>query len=176
MASFDAKDAGRVAKHIQKAVEESAQKALLSTAARIVGHIIADVIPSLPRPPVDRSAYRAGWRFTPSGDGAEVYNAMPYASIIEYGARAENIKVGRKMIDALAQWVLRKGLVARGRGKAAKAAAEVEARRMAWAIAMKMKAKGIFDEGKGLRVLEKALKMLPQFFAEEWRRECEKEG
>ncbi len=143
---------------------------------RVLQHITTVVIPAEPRQPVDRGAYRAAWKVKKEPDGATITNTLPYAAVIEYGARAENIKIGRAMIDALAAWVLRKGLVGKGgRGKAAKASAQKEAVGMAWAIAKKMKKRGIYNGGKGLRVLEKAMTIVKTAFADELKREIERE-
>ncbi len=87
------------------------------------------------------------------------------AGIIEDGARAENIKVGKIMIDALEAWVKRKGI---GKG-------EMEPRQIAWAIAISMKKRGIFNGGKGLKILAKAVVGIDRWFAEELKREIERE-
>lgn len=167
----------KLAEYLDKGLEKAAMRALYATALRVVERIVSVLIPREPNPPVDRGAFRAGWRARKEADGASVYNSLPYAAIIEGGARAENIKVGRAMIDALAKWVLRKGLVkaetaSTRKGKAAaRSAAEAEARAVAWAIAMAMKKRGIFRNGKGLHLLDTALLQAPRYFAEELRRE-----
>lgn len=174
---FDISEAEEVARYLGISIEKVANRAILATANRVVQHITTVIIPREPRQPVDRGAYRAAWKAKKANDGgAWVYNAMPYAAVIEYGAKAENIKIGRAMIIALTGWVLRKGLVKPGgRGAKAKAAANAEATRVAWAIAMSMKARGIFNGGKGLRVLEKALKIVKHAFAQELKTEIERE-
>jgi hypothetical protein len=149
-----------------KEIKAAAVKGLYSAAVRTVSHIQTVVIPREPRVPVDRGIYRAGWRAEKLPDGAMVINTVPYASIIELGARAGNIKPGRKMIDALTEWVRRKGLAKKG--------GTLEARQIAWAIARHMQKHGIFNEGKGLRILEKAVVQIPQFIDEEIRREIQK--
>jgi hypothetical protein len=152
-------------KWLGKKMERVAQKAVLAVAHRVVNKITTQVIPAESPQPVDRGAYRAAWRARKADGGAMISNTMPYASVIEYGARAENVKIGRAMIDALAAWVKRKGLVGKGSSKA-------EARSLAWAIATTMKKKGIFNRGsKGLRILEKALKGVEKLFGEELARE-----
>lgn len=163
-AKFNLEEAEKIARHIHKGLENAARRALLSTAHRIVQHITTVVIPAEPNPPVDRSLYRAAWRAERTAQGAEVLNTLPYAPIIEWGARAENIKVGRKMIDALEQWIIRKRI-----------GNPDEARQIAWAVAMKMKKTGIYNEGKGLRILEKALAKFPEFMKEEYAAEAKKE-
>jgi hypothetical protein len=173
---FDISEAEELARYLGISIEKVALRAIHATALRVVQHITTVIIPAEPNPPVDRSIYRAGWRAHKAIDGAVVTNHVPYASIIEFGARAENIKISRAMIIALTGWVMRKGIVKpAGRGKKAKAAAHIEATRAAWAIAMAMKKRGIFNQGKGLRVLEKALKIVQNAFAQELRTEIERE-
>ncbi len=118
-------------------------RGLHSAAARGVQIIVTEIIPSRIPQPVDRGLYRAGWRFRLEFDGAWIENNEPTAEIIEGGVRAENIKIGRAMIQALTEWVVRKGLTD----------AE-DAPRAAWAIAKSMQRKGIFGGGKGLRIFE----------------------
>ncbi len=153
----------------------AAERAILASALAVVAKIVNVVIPAEPRQPVDRGAFRAGWRAKAVSKGAQITNTMPYSEVIEYGARAENIKIGRKMIEALAEWVLRKGLVGKGKGKAGKIAAKAAAIGMAWAIAQSMKKKGIFNGGTGLRVLEKGLKGIEEIFARELKTEIGRE-
>ena len=151
-------------------MHKAALKGLLSAAQRTVSVIVTEIIPREERAPVDRGVYRAGWRARKLDDGALVYNNTPHAGIVEYGARAENIKVGKRMIDALTEWIIRKGLVGRASGKAGKASQATEARQIAWAIATSMKKKGIFG-GKGLGIMRKARLRIPALIEEEVRRE-----
>lgn len=174
-AKFDISEAEELARYLGLSLDKVARRAVLSLAHRLVQHITTYVIPREPRQPVDRGLFRAGWKAKKVPEGAYVYNGMPYAGIIEYGAKAENVKISRAMIIALTGWVLRKGLVKGGRGKKAKAAANASATKVAWAIAMSMKKKGIFNGGQGLRVLEKAMKILQHGFAGELKREIERE-
>lgn len=145
-------------------VKVAAMRGLYSAAIRTVQHIQTSVIPAEPRVPVDRGIYRAGWRAEHIPEGALVVNRVPHAIFIEYGVRAANVKPGRAMIDALAEWVRRKGIEKSGTG----------ARQVAFAIAMSMKKKGIFNGGNGLRILEKAARRIPRFISEEIGREIEK--
>lgn len=182
---FDISEADEMARELGFSIDKAAKRAVLSLALRIVQHITTYVIPREDPQPVDRGAFRAGWRAKKEPDGATVKNTLPYASVIEYGARAENIKVGKKMIDALAAWVLRKGIgISRTPArtkmtrKQIKESQQNEARKVAWAIAMGMLKKGIFnrgDERGGLRVLEKGLKIAKHAFADELKRELERE-
>lgn len=191
MATFDISQLPQLRKHIDDRVRKAAQKGLLSAANRIVGHIKSTVIPNEPRPPVDTGIYAAAWKAQMVYDGAEVFNDAPHAPIIEYGVRAANVKIGRKMIEALASWVKRKGFVAdfkyvpekrQARAdfvrvrKEKKTAAETDlaAHRIAWAIAKKMQQRGIFGE-KGLRILEKAMRALPDMAQKELAAELERE-
>lgn len=152
------------AKAIAKKSEElrkKAGRALYSAGLRGVQVLQTQLIPAAVPKPVDRGVYRAGWRCDPlmreGGDinGAEIYNVEPTAALIEKGVRAENIKIGRAMIDALAEWVLRKGIVSKKvTKKRSKSMVANEARQAAWAIAVSLKRKGIFKEGQGFRFLE----------------------
>jgi hypothetical protein len=151
---------------------KAAERGLFAAALHTVEVIQTEIIPAEPRIPVDRGIYKAGWRAKKIPRGAMVYNRTPHAVIIEHGARAENIKIGRAMIDALAGWVIRKGLTGAAKG----AEKHAEGRRIAWAIAQSMKKKGIFNEGNGLKILEKARKRIPEFIVEEVTRELEKVG
>ena len=163
-AKFDIEQADEVKRHLDKGFKKAAKRAALSTGIRIVEQIQAVVIPGEPRPPVDRGIYRAGWRASPEPYGASITNTVPYSPIVEWGARAANIKVGRAMIDALTGWVSRKGI---GAGD--------PPRSVAWAIAMSMKRRGIFNGGKGLRIFEKGLRNGMKFFRQEMARELRKE-
>lgn len=172
---FDASQHEEVRKWLDRGFEKAAERAMVAAAAKLVSTIQNEIIPKEDPQPVDRGLYRAGWRFKKIPKGAEVFNAVPHAPIVEYGARAANVKVGRAMINALTAWVLRKGIVS-GKGKAAKN----EARQVAFAIANSMRKKGIFNRNgkEGLRILEKALERLGDFLSEEFpaeiRREFEK--
>lgn len=190
---FKIEQAGELADFLQEEIREAAERALLATAMRVVAEIVNVVIPAQPRQPVDRGAYRAGWHARKTDGGALITNSLPYASIIEFGARAENIKIGRKMIEALTAWILRKGLVKKGGSDdASKKKATDEATAMAWAIAKAMKKRGIFNPPSppprrglggvvqrlfgskpkgGLRVLEQAMEKADEFFEAELRRE-----
>jgi len=168
--SFRLDQYAELGKWLEGGFADGARRGLLSAAFRGLGVIQNELIPHEDPQPVDVGAYRAAWQVD-VGDGGAValVNTLPYAGVIEYGARAENIKVGRKMIDALAAWVTRKGLVGRGNGKDL----EAEARSTAWAIAMAMKQRGIFNRNgrKGLRIGERAVKRIGEFLPEEIRRE-----
>jgi hypothetical protein len=153
---------------LKKGFEQVAVRGLQSTAMRMHSFILTVLIPKEPRIPVDRGIYRAGWRFKPEKKGAMVYNVAPHAAHVEWGVPAENVKAGKKMIEALTAWVIRKRIVkAKGRSPAAKASAEAEARQVAFAIAQSMKKKGIFNGGKGLRILARASEKIPMWAREE---------
>jgi hypothetical protein len=164
-------DAPAWTRKLQADLHKAAMRGLLSAGQRLVGVIQTEIIPREPRVPVDRGIYKAGWRARATPKGAVVSNATPAAAIIEHGARAKNIKIGRAMVDALTEWVLRKGLVAQGKGKIERAAARVQAQGLAWAIARDMQKRGIFDKGNGLGILAKAMKRAPQIIKEEVARE-----
>lgn len=133
-------------------ITEELNKALVKSAMRGVQMIVSRIIPSRSPQPVDRGVYRAGWHWrkmatnTSSSISAFIENNEKHAQFIEYGVRAENVKVGRQMIDALTEWVIRKGI----------AEDADEARGIAFAIANNMKTRGIFNkfaEGNGLHIL-----------------------
>jgi hypothetical protein len=172
---FDISQHKEIKRWIDSGAARAARRASLATAMRLVNHIQTVLIPGENPPPVFDRHYASGWRAEPTAQGADVFNTMPYASVIERGARAENIKIGRKMIDALTEWVRRKGLT--GDRKPSKENVD-ESRKIAWAIAMAMKAKGIFnrDGSKGLRIAERAAKAAPGFFVEELKTELAREG
>lgn len=150
-------------RYLANMFEQSARRALVSTGLRVLQRIITVVIPGYPRQPVARGTYRAAWRFKQTADGCEIYNTAPHGPIVEFGARAANIKIGRRMINALVDWLQIKGIESNA----------VKARGIAFAIANSMKAgMGIFNgEGSspygGLRVMDKALETLEEILREE---------
>jgi hypothetical protein len=157
---------------LQGGFSGGAKRGLLSAAFRALGVIQNEIIPAQEPQPVDTGAYRAAWQVEEHDKGVDLVNTLPYAPVIEYGARGENIKIGRAMIDALARWVIRKGLIGRAKGPNI----EAEARSMAWAIAKSMQRRGIFnrDGNKGLRVGEKAVAKIREFLPEEIAREVKR--
>lgn len=173
---FDISQSEEIARHLEMSIEKVGKRALLAVAMRVVQRITTEIIPALRPQPVDRGAYRAGWRAKRIPEGAEVVNTVLQALFIEDGVRGENVKIGRKMIDALAAWVRRKGIGAKAdkNGKMRKPSPD-EARAIAWAIAVEMKKKGIFQGGAGFKVLEKALKIVEHAFAQELKTEIERE-
>jgi hypothetical protein len=177
-------DAGVMVKDVESQWREAAFRGLVAAGHRTVEHIVADVIPSFgDRMPVDRGAYRADWRVQPvkAEWKVVVVNTAPHAVFIEHGVRAANVKIGRKMIEALAEWVKRRGLGSRtvtsssGRVRRVKAS-NAEAMAMAWAIARSMQSKGIFNRNgeQGLGVLRKAGRRIPEFIKDEVERELHK--
>lgn len=170
MESFDISQLGELAKSVEATVQGAIRRGVYGAALHLLAHIKSTVIPNTPTdvpgtymPVGIRGAYRAAWEITKTPQGADVYNSLPYASIIEWGARAKNIKVGRKMIDALTEWVVAKGFVKPEPGQdPAKAA-----RAAAFGIAMAMTKRGIFDEGRGLRVMARAMLKAQEFIQAE---------
>jgi len=162
-------DAHLVVAELAGKIKLAKERGILSAAQRLVQVIKTQIIPSQERPPVDQGAYLAGWDAEPTALGADVFNDAPHAPIVEYGARAPNIKIGRQMILALSEWVVRKGLIGRGRGSIHERAQNDEAQSMAWAIANSMKNRGIFNSSgqEGLRILEQARARLPKLLEEE---------
>ena len=146
------------------AMIKGAKRGLVSAAARATQEVVTKIIPQLIPSPVDRGTYKAGWDYGEDSDGAWFGNMSPHAPLLEWGVRAKNVRVSRAMIDALTEWVKRKGL---GSG--------VIARRIAFAIATSQKMRGVFNKGKGFRVLDKIGKRLPHIIEVEVRREIERE-
>ncbi len=173
MPTFELKDYEKLARWLDSGLEDGVHKGLVSAGFRLLGVIQNEIIPSLKPPPIFDGAYRAAWKVETVKDGSEVYNDMPYAPVIERGAKAENIKPGRAMIDALAEWARRKGLTGHAPGERSSADAYAASRSIAWAIARAMQKKGIFNrDGKeGLRVAEKAAVKGREFVEEEVREE-----
>ncbi len=126
-------------------MKAAAFRGLVSAGARGLQVIITEIIPKRVPQPVDRGTYKAGWKLRVGPDYVEIYNDEVVASIIEDGARAANIKVGKMLLTALSSWAMRKGL----------ASDPKEALSIAWGIARNMQRKGIFNrDGKqGLGIL-----------------------
>ncbi len=156
-------DAHKWVDRFEAAHVKAARRGLLSAAAKAVAEIKAQIIPALIPEPTNRGTYKAGWDFGEDDDGAWYGNNLPHAALIEYGVRAGNVRVGRKMIDALTEWVQMKGL---GSGPAA--------RRIAWMISTSQKMRGVFNNGKGFRVMEKMNKRLPRIIEAEVKRELKR--
>lgn len=159
-------------------LREAAVRGLQAAAHRTVREIQTRIIPEENPEPVDRGAYRAGFHVREEEDGALIENTVPHASFIERGVRGQNVKIGRAMIDALQAWVMRKGMIGKlaRRGTRKRGAQENLARAIAWAIATSMTKKGIFNRDRrgGLRVMEKASRLIPRFIAEEIHAEIER--
>jgi hypothetical protein len=170
MGTFTLRQAGvQLPREVGKEVRRAAFGGLVSAAHAIVQMIDSQIIPSFgARMPVDRGAYRAGFRVLPERAEGKVviHNVSPHAVFIEEGVRAENVKIGRKMIKALAEWVRRKGIGGKvvtskgGRSRVVKASA-AEATSIAWSIAKSMQANGIFAKGQGLHVMRRAEAHMP---------------
>jgi hypothetical protein len=169
---FDIRESKQLKTWIDEGVSRAAKRAAFATGLRVVNHIVTVLIPAANPPPEFDRHYASGWRAEPTPGGCDVVNNIPYAAVIERGARAENIKIGRKMIDALSEWVRRKGMAADPTPSDPSGT-----RGVAFAIAMNMKKMGIFnrDGQKGLRILEKASKAAPGFFLAELKTELKRE-
>jgi hypothetical protein len=163
--NIELKDAaGFIDSKLGPAIREGAKRGLFSAALRMVQEIQLRTIPATVPQPSARGFYKAAWRAEETPDGAEFFNTMPYAAMIEYGVRAGNVKIGTGMISSLADWVKMKGL----------ARDTNEAWHIAWAIAKDMRKRGIFNKGTGLRIMERASVHLPQIVQEEVEREVER--
>ncbi len=170
--SFDIRDAAGIEDWLKKKTKEPVYRGIVSAAFRTLGVIVNELIPQEKFPPVFDGAYRAGWQVEITEKGADLFNTNPVAPMVEYGVRAENIKIGRTMITALTDFARRK------------LGAE-KPEQVAWAIAMAMKGMGkrrsgfnpgIFNrDGKeGLRIGERAAARVKDFVQEEVTREYER--
>jgi hypothetical protein len=149
------------------------RRGLYSAGLRIMQDLQNDN--SLPR---DRGTYRAGWRCEQTPDGAEVFNIATHGPFIEHSVRGTNVKIGRAMINALTEWIKRKGIGVTykpsakgqwvsGEGRVRKVKPSLEAmRNMAWAIAKSMQKKGIFNSPYGLKPLATAFARNARRYAE----------
>lgn len=141
MATISLKDAGSyLGAHLPTEMREAAHRGLVSAANRGVQVVIAEIIPACVPQPVDRGVYRAGWKARSMPEGAVIENLEPHAALVEHGVRAAAVKVGRKLIAALAEWASRHGFQ--------------EPERAAWAVARKMQERGLWGE-RGLGVKAK---------------------
>lgn len=169
MSAVDLRDADAHFKRLDEGIRAGAVRGLQSAALRGLQVILVEIIPSRSPQPVDRGLFRAGWKVFMEHDGASIENNEPHAPVIEFGVRAESVKIGRKLIAALAEWVVRKRL-----------ATGAEAVSAAWAIAKAMQKRGIFNRfGAGLpgtRILQELVNLrLPNIVSDEVRREIERE-
>lgn len=141
-----------------KKFRAAAMRGLLSAAMRGVQTIQTTIIPSRNPAPIDKRVYVAGWRFGPTSSGAELWNDDPTAAFIEGGVRATRVRPGRAMVQALTEWVLRKGLASNSE----------DAPGVAWAIVQRMKKAGIFNRGsQGLGILAEFVEKYAEPYARE---------
>lgn len=163
MASIELKDAAAMVDELGREVERAALRGLHSAALRGVQTIQVLIVPSRTPQPVDRGLFRAGWRayFDVAGKAVTIENNEPHAVFVEEGVRADRVRIGRLMLDALASWIVRKGI-----------ASPAESASVAWAIAKRMQRRGIFRGGTGFKILEELVReYLPWFIEEEVQRE-----
>jgi hypothetical protein len=121
---------------------------------------VSKIIPeTTPYPPVDTGQYRAGFRpvVEPGGAAITHVNAKMF-NIIEHGVRPEKVKIGKKMIDALAGWAHRKLGVR----------SETEARQVAWAIAQTIKRRGLPPKRVRARAIPPTVKHIVEQVAKWW--------
>ncbi len=129
-----ANDIRRIAKRFPDAV----QAGMREGAQLLKGALVQNAIAATdPYQPVDRAAYKGGWRSNDVAGGAVVFNIAKQAIWIERG-RAP----GPVPVSVIAAWVKRKGLY-RDVAKSAKSKAGQDAiTHIAWAISKKLGAKG----------------------------------
>jgi len=157
---IDLKFAQYYLERIGDELDPACVRGMQSAAMRALQVIVTRIIPARTPQPVDRGVYRAGWRAVPEPTGAVLENLEAHAPLIEYGVRAENVKIGRAMIEALAAWVPRKGLASEPK----------QAVKIAWAIAKAMKKRGIFNYPgrQGLGIVDELLRdWLPSILRDE---------
>jgi hypothetical protein len=175
--TLDLKDAGAYFGALSGKRRTQAIEGCRLAAVHCLQAIQVVIIPSRNPPPVDRGVYRAGWKIELLEDGAAFYNDNPIAAIIEKGVRAGNIKIGMKLLNALAAWVVRKGLVRKIKGDAHGTATSNAAMSMAWAIAKKAKAgKGFHNKfsGGGQQIMSECnIRFTPDYTREEVTRALE---
>ena len=177
---FEIDQVDALVRHVSEQSRAAVHRGVLSAGMRLVRDIKGVLISREDPPPIDQKTYANAWQCVETPEGADVYNDAPHAPIIEYGGRGSDAggtwSVGARMIEALSEWVVRKGLVGQGPGGHQERALEDEAQSMAWAIAKSMQKHGMFnqgpahpgaDEGGGLRITEKAAATLPKILAEE---------
>lgn len=124
--------------------------------------------------PVDRGALRNAWQVVAlSNYQVTITNDMPYAGVLEYGAKP--FRISPEGREAIKQWVIRKleqGITfeppgaprtARGRKSqvrkklvASRADREEQAEGISWAIAKKLEKKGI----KGRKFVQKSMQTI----------------
>lgn len=180
MRTYSVKDADKWLNVVASTMKNAAKRGLLAAANRAVAHIKVDIIPSIKPEPTNKGVAKAGWRAEQTENGAAIINTVLQAVLMEEGVRAENVKIGRKMIDALTEWVKAKGIGGSvttnksGQRKVTKPS-DAEARAIAWAIAKALKQQGIFNKGKGFGILAKAEKVIPGYIRDEVARELKRE-
>jgi hypothetical protein len=170
----DLSQSAKMMEQLAPRIREAAIRGVRRAAARGLQVVVTRIVPSRHPPPVDRGVYRAGWKLESLHNGAAIYNDTPHANFIEYGVRASSVRIGRSMIDALTEWVRRKG-IGGGATKAGKTRrpSESQAREIAWAIARRAQSKSGLaffagPRGDGFRVLrELSEQHLPAIIREE---------
>lgn len=166
MPVFDSGNIGKLTAFLKGEIVERRRRGIYSAALLTARHIQTTIIPKLQPQPIDRGTSRAGWRAERTEDGADVVNTVPHTIIIDQGVPGANVKIGRAMITALAEWARRKGML----GKGAKAGS-AEGESVAWGIATNMKKRGIFNKGQGFRFVDVAR----AFFVKSAKEEVERE-
>jgi hypothetical protein len=107
------------------------KRGLLNAAIKGQSWIVTKILPSIePYPPFDMGAFRAGWNFKATEDGAIIFNPVPHAPFINFGVPKPRVS-GRHLVE----WVIRKNI-----------ADSKNAPRVAWLIARKINARGLFTD------------------------------
>ncbi len=178
MPTFDLSQYEDLARWLKDSTADGVRKGLASAGFRLVGIIQNEIIPAEKVPPIFDGHYRASWKVETTDQGADVFSESPIAGIIEHGVQAANVKIGRAMLDALAEWARRKGISGNyAPGKRSSPGAHAEGRQIAWAIARSMQGTpakpgtGIFnrDGQQGLQIAKKAALRIRDFVEEEVR-------
>jgi hypothetical protein len=175
MPTVDLADTPAWFQRFEQQYKRAAYLGLVSAAMKGVQEIQTKIIPSRTPQPVDRGVYRAGWRVVlEPPDAVVIENSETHAIFIEHGVRAERVKPGRKMITALTEWILRKGLDLRGDTP----------QQVAWRIARAMQRRGIFNPPPrvgGLGILAELVQsrlptLIPEHVGREVQRAIKKGG
>lgn len=127
-------------------VRQAQMDGLLAAANKARNWIVATLIAGISPMPFDRGTFRQGWLARATATGASIYNPVPHARHIDGGVRPENVRPGKAMRVALAEWSIRKGITSTPK----------EARTFAFFAANKMKTTGIFQDSQ-FRITQRAV-------------------
>jgi hypothetical protein len=96
MRTVEASQLGAKFRALQEEIEAAGRQGAFRAALRGVRVVAEDT-------PVDEGVARAGWQVQRTPDGAELFNDVPYAGILEAGSRPH-----RPPLRPILEWVVRK--------------------------------------------------------------------